>query len=95
MGRGLTADWGGVIAEVPTVGEGIVDAWVGGCGGELDWLTFIDLVGFDNRYYRWSDVVDCDVERLSGDGTVTIDDIQFDWINTVIGKGVVNGLSSN
>jgi hypothetical protein len=61
----------------------------------LDWLTFIDLVGFDNRYYRWSDVVDCDVDRLSGDGTVTIDDIQFDWINTVIGKGVVNGLSGN
>jgi hypothetical protein len=103
MGRCLTADWGGacgersrtVVAEVPTVGEGVVDAWIGGCGGKLDWLTFIDLVGFDNLYDRWGDVVDCDVDRLSGDGTVTIDDIQFDWVDTVIGKLIVDGLSDN
>jgi hypothetical protein len=66
MGGITTADNWSVVTKIPAIAEGIVNAWNCGFGLELDGLTFLDPIGFDNvgvggESGGEDDVVDCDV----------------------------------
>ena len=85
MGGVLTDEGGGIVAEIPTVGEGIEDAWICGCGLKLNGLTFVNFVRFNDRDNSRRDVIDFDGYRLTGGFTIESGDCQADVVGAVVG----------